>query len=41
MAFRDWRNQAEELDVKSAAEHCEINFTLARQGVALVELEWP
>jgi xylan 1,4-beta-xylosidase len=32
---------AEEPEVKSAAGHCEINFTLARQGVTLVELEWP
>lgn len=28
-------------EVKSAAGHCEITFPLARQGVTLVELEWP
>jgi xylan 1,4-beta-xylosidase len=28
-------------EVKSANAHCEITFTLARQGVTLVELEWP
>jgi xylan 1,4-beta-xylosidase len=28
-------------EVKSADGHCEITFTLARQGVTLLELEWP
>ncbi len=28
-------------EVKSATGHCEITFPLARQGVTLVELEWP
>ena len=28
-------------EVKSADGHCEITFSLARQGVTLLELEWP
>lgn len=28
-------------EMKVADGHCEITFTLARQGVTLVELEWP
>jgi xylan 1,4-beta-xylosidase len=28
-------------EMKSADGHCEITFTLARQGVTLLELEWP
>ena len=31
----------EKTQVKSAGGHCELTFPLARQGVTLVELEWP
>jgi hypothetical protein len=31
----------EKPQVKSAEGHCELTFPLARQGVTLVELEWP
>ncbi len=32
---------SDKTDVKSAGGHCEITFTLARQGVTFLELEWP